>query len=83
MSLDENGDGYGDGILAYGTNETPNFMQGTSMAAPNASGALAVLYSIDSDLTPAKTETYLREGYLTDDIGPVGRDDEYGYGAHS
>lgn len=51
------------------------------MAAPHVSGAIALLYSVKSDLTPLQVESMLANGSLTDDIGDAGRDDLYGYGA--
>ena len=80
-SVDRNGDGYRDGILAFGSNEDLAFFQGTSMAAPNVSGAIGILYSLVPNLTSFQVEGLLADGHLTDDIGPLGKDDEFGYGA--
>ncbi len=80
-SVDRNGDGYRDGILAFATNEDLAFLQGTSMASPNAAGAIAVLYSLVPDLTSFQVEGLLVDGHLTDDVGLPGKDDEYGWGA--
>ena len=81
MGIDENGDGYPDGVLAYVRDETVNFLQGTSMASPTVAGALALLHDVDKGLNPAEIDAYIRDGKFTDDIGPSGRDDEYGYGS--
>ena len=80
-SVDRNGDGYRDGILAFGSNEDLAFYQGTSMASPNAAGAIAILYSLVPNLTSFQVDGLLVDGHLTDDIGPAGRDDDYGWGA--
>ena len=80
-SVDRNGDGYRDGILAFGSNEELGFWQGTSMAAPNVSGAIAILYSLVPGLTSFQVDGLLADGHLTDDIGPIGKDDDFGFGA--
>ena len=80
-SVDRNGDGYRDGILAFGSNEELAFYQGTSMAAPNVSGAIGILYSLVPNLTSFQVDGLLADGHLTDDIGPVGKDDNFGFGA--
>ena len=80
-SVDRNGDGYRDGILAFGSNEDLAFYQGTSMASPNAAGAIAILYSLVPNLTSFQVDGLLVDGHLTDDIGSAGRDDDYGWGA--
>ena len=51
-----------DGILStkvYGDNY--GFLQGTSMAAPVVSGAIALLYEENPSLTPAEVETILQD----------------------
>ncbi len=56
---------------------TYQFFQGTSMAAPHVSGLAAML--IQQGLTnPAAIEAAMKR-YATD-LGPAGRDDQYGYG---
>ena len=80
-SVDRNGDGYRDGILAFGANEDLGFWQGTSMAAPNVSGAIAILYSLVPNLTSFQVDGLLADGHLTDDIGPIGKDEDFGFGA--
>jgi serine protease len=53
------------------------FFQGTSMAAPHVSGLAALL--VQQGITnPAAIEAAMKR-YATD-LGPAGRDDEYGYG---
>lgn len=81
LTADLNADGYADGILAYDTNEDLSFLQGTSMASPHAAGAIAVLYSLVPTLQPFQIDGLLADGYLTDDVGDEGKDNEFGYGA--
>jgi serine protease len=53
------------------------FFQGTSMAAPHVSGFAALLMQ-QGITSPAAIEAVMKR-YATD-LGPVGRDNEYGYG---
>ena len=57
--------------FAYG------FLQGTSMATPHVAGFAALLMQ-QGITSPAAIEAVMKR-YATD-LGPVGRDDEYGYG---
>ena len=77
---DYNGDGYYDLIYAYGNDSGVDGSQGTSMAAPRVSAAVAIMYSIDSTMNPLKVDSYIQNGYLTDDIGDTGYDNYFGYG---
>lgn len=52
--------------------------QGTSMAAPHIAAAAALLLSQKLTLTPSEIQKILQD--TTEDLGPTGRDDEYGYG---
>ena len=51
---------------------------GTSMAAPHVTGAIALLWSLAPDATPAQITNALIT--TATDLGPAGRDDFYGYG---
>ena len=42
VGTDANADGYGDGVLAFGSNEDLAFYQGTSMASPHVAGAIGI-----------------------------------------
>lgn len=84
---DRNGDGYPDGVLstagsntAGGVNFVYSFANGTSMAAPHVAGVLALMISVNPDLTPADIDALLIRGDLSDDLGAPGRDDQYGHG---
>ncbi len=80
VGTDINGDGQGDGILAFDGNESLANYQGTSMASPHVAGAIAVLYGLKPEWTTIQMDAFINGGYLTDDIGDEGRDDEYGLG---
>jgi serine protease len=85
MNVDQNGDGWDDGIVqqgfAYDPEDPTNFgyylYEGTSASAPHVSGVAAMLASIGitepDDIRQALQNTAI-------DLGPAGRDDEYGYG---
>lgn len=81
--VDQNGDGYGDGILqqtfsgGYG-NFGYFFLQGTSMASPHVAGVAALVIAHGKATTPADVRTALES--TADDLGTNGRDNTYGYG---
>lgn len=83
---DFNGDGYPDGVLSTGGVGEPNpdfaytFLSGTSMAAPHVAGVIALMRSVNPQLTAGDVEVLLRSGALTDDVGTPGQDEETGYG---
>lgn len=60
----------------------PSFgpMQGTSMAAPHAAGVFALMRFVLPGITPAQIDDLISSGAILDDLGPTGRDNEYGYG---
>ena len=86
-SSDVNGDGYADGVLStVGSDASGSirfgfaFYQGTSMASPHVAGVVALMKSVNPDMTPADFDRLLENGDLTDDLGATGRDDQFGYG---
>ena len=86
-SGDLNGDGFFDGVLSTGGDDTNGpitfnyrFAAGTSMAAPHMAGVVALMKSVYPGLTPDILDTMLQNGELTDDLGATGRDNNFGYG---
>jgi serine protease len=89
VTADRNADGQPDGVIqqtidldaAFATGIFSSFlyepMNGTSMAAPHVSGLAALL--IDQGVTNPKAIEAALKRFATD-LGPAGRDDEYGYG---
>jgi serine protease AprX len=62
-----------------GSKNGKSSISGTSMAVPQVSGAVALLLQARSDLAPADLKRVLLK--TTDDLGPSGLDNVYGYGA--
>src|SRR3989338_9139149 len=85
-SVDQNSDGYVDGVLQNTFNpNTKNtgsfgywFFQGTSMATPHAAGVAALVIGNSNAQTPHQVRAALQE--TADDLGALSRDDTYGWG---
>jgi serine protease len=84
-SVDQNNDGYGDGVLQQTFKKSGltiswgyYFYQGTSMAAPHVSGVAALLISAGKANTPNQVRNILQQ--TAEDKGTPGRDDVYGWG---
>jgi serine protease len=85
LSVDQNGDGYGDGVLQQ-THDGVNygtfgyyFYDGTSMASPHVAGVAALLISkAGGTMTPDAVRAALQN--TAQDLGPAGWDQHYGYG---
>jgi serine protease len=82
INVDQNGDGYADGILQQTFERNPKdwgywFFQGTSMAAPHVSGVAALLIS-----TGVNHPDDVREALeaTAEDLGTPGKDVEFGWG---
>lgn len=69
-----------DGIYAFSKDDRLAKYQGTSMAAPMASGVLANIYAQNSKANSKFVHELLRKGLLTRDIGLEGKDIYYGHG---
>lgn len=82
LSVDQDGNGYGDGVLQQTFNGNFYlwgywFFEGTSMAAPHVSGVAPLL--ISTGVTdPAVVRTCIES--TAKDLGPLGFDADYGYG---
>ncbi len=82
--VDQNGDGYGDGVLQQ-THDGSDctvfgyyFYQGTSMAAPHVSGVAALVISAGAGSTPDEVRGALQA--TARDMGATGWDAAYGHG---
>ncbi|WP_455208635.1 S8 family peptidase [Kaarinaea lacus] len=84
---DVNGDGFADGVLSTVGSDANGpvqlgyaFYQGTSMASPHIAGVAALMKSVNASLTPNEFDQLLVGGEVTDDLGTLGRDNQFGYG---
>ncbi len=83
LSVDQNGDGYADGVLGETWNGTYDnfgyyFYQGTSMAAAHVSGIAALVLSRGLATTTADVRRAIET--TATDLGAAGYDTTYGYG---
>ena len=86
LSVDQNGDGYGDGILQQTYERTGwdkvswgyCFMEGTSMAAAHVSAVAALLIAEGVATTPTQVAQAIVS--TAEDKGPAGWDPKYGWG---
>ena len=86
LGVDQNGDGFGDGILQQTYEKTGwdkvswgyCFMEGTSMAAAQVSAVAALLIAEGVATTPTQVAQAL--GSTAEDKGPAGWDPKYGWG---
>ena len=53
-------------------------LHGTSQAAPQVAGLAALIWSLDPGLTPDQVQAVMQA--TAADLGPAGRDDDYGHG---
>ena len=80
LNVDQNGDGYGDGVLQEtfsGTSWGYYFFQGTSMATPHVSGVAALLVA-NGVTSPDAIRAVLQNSAI--DLGTAGWDKYYGWG---
>jgi subtilisin family serine protease len=70
----------GNQIISYGLSSTePKYSwSGTSVAAPLVTGAVALMMSVDSSLTPGQITDIITDS--ADDLGDSGWDQEFGWG---
>ncbi|MBL4868191.1 MAG: S8 family peptidase [Pseudomonadales bacterium] len=87
VMVDLNQDRYVDGVFSCLVDDSSGqlesqyvAMAGTSMAAPHVAGVVALMKAVYPDLTPNEFDTLLSGGLITVDLGPEGRDDDYGHG---
>jgi len=86
LTVDQNGDGYGDGVLQQTFNLNTKdpadfaywFLQGTSMASPHVAGVAALLLAQTPSLTPDEVRSRLLA--TARDIGQPGWDPASGWG---
>lgn len=86
VNEDQNGDGFGDGILQEGFVRSGLFgfewnywyVTGTSMASPHVAGVAALIKSRHPEYGPDEIRQVLQE--TAEDLGALGWDERYGYG---
>jgi len=83
LDMDQNGDGYDDGILqetfwSLGIGWGYWFSTGTSMACPHVAGVAALVKAIHPEYGPDEIRQVLQD--TAEDLGAPGWDERYGYG---
>ena len=85
LKIDQNNDGYGDGILQQTFRKVDNkikwdyfFMAGTSCSSAQVAGIAALLIANGNATTPKEIESALEE--TAKDLGQPGFDEKYGWG---
>lgn len=80
LGRDDNGDGYGDGVVQelYAGSWNYYFLNGTSMASPHVAAAAAMLIAKTPSLTPQQVKHRLYD--YAKDLGEAGYDSKYGHG---
>lgn len=86
LNVDQNGDGYGDGVLQNTFNPNAKrtndfgywFFQGTSMATPHVSGVAALVIAKGNATGPDDVRTALQS--TAENLGSPGWDATYGWG---
>jgi serine protease len=80
-NVDQNGDGYGDGVLQEtfsGASWAYYFYQGTSMATPHVAGLAALVWATNPSYTRDDVRSIIES--TAQDLGPAGWDPTYGWG---
>ncbi|HOT91168.1 MAG TPA: S8 family serine peptidase [Anaerolineae bacterium] len=62
----------------YGYHNNYDYLQGTSQATPYVSGLAALIWSMNPALTPDEVQSLIEQ--TADDLGPTGKDPDYGWG---
>ncbi|MCK5609155.1 peptidase S8 [Candidatus Pacearchaeota archaeon] len=81
VTVDQNNDGYGDGILQQTITDGSDgyyFFQGTSMASPHVAALGALIKSHNDTYEPQDIYDVIID--TAEDLGASGRDDYYGHG---
>jgi serine protease len=55
-------------------------LMGTSMATPHVAGVIALMRWVNPNLTVAQIDALIRGGTISDDLGAVGKDSQFGAG---
>lgn len=68
----------GDGIISTWPNQGFGYASGTSQAAPHVSALASLIWSVNPSLTNAQVANIITS--TVTDLGPAGKDDDFGYG---